>query len=70
MACMEFVLFEFFSVLLLVVKDGDVFTTGGHFRGVDVQLLKYVRCVKLCTKVITLLISGKEFCLACFYHTF
>lgn len=42
MACMEFVLFEIFSVLLLVVKDGDVFTTGGHFRGVDMQLLKYL----------------------------
>lgn len=41
-ACMEFVLFEIFSVLLLVVKDGDVFTTGGHFRGVDMQLLKYL----------------------------
>lgn len=37
---MEFGLFDFFfPVLLLVIKGGDLFRTGRHFRGVDVQLL-------------------------------
>lgn len=69
MVLMEFGFF-FFSVWLLVIKNGDMFTTAGHFRGVDVELLKYVRYLKLWTKIITLLISGEKFCLACFYHAF
>lgn len=61
----------FFSVLFLVIKGGDMFTTGGAFQRSRGAALKIpLRCVKLCTKVITHLISGKEFCLACFCHAF
>lgn len=70
MAPMEFGLFEIFSVLLLVIKDGDVYNRRTFQRSGRAALKISVRCVKLCTNVIMLLISGKEFCLSCFYHAF